>query len=204
MNDDEILDFVEFARTRDVHLRFIEYMPFTGQSNYHSSERFCSRWLYPPSPRQREEGSRDMRFAQRLFSLFLSLPPSLSFIQTHTHTHTRACIHYTYVRAYPHAHANTHTHTHTHTHTLSLSLTHTHTHNTLTTGNKWSHGKFVSYKTMLEMIRAKYPDLSPVHSSSNDTSKVCTAIPALNASLLPSLPSPPPSPLDDRHHYVSV
>lgn len=30
MNDDEILDFVEFTKDRDVDVRFIEYMPFTG------------------------------------------------------------------------------------------------------------------------------------------------------------------------------
>ncbi|CAA9994495.1 unnamed protein product [Nesidiocoris tenuis] len=29
-NDDEILDFVEFTRDRNVDVRFIEYMPFTG------------------------------------------------------------------------------------------------------------------------------------------------------------------------------
>lgn len=29
-NDDEILDFVEFTKDRNVDIRFIEYMPFTG------------------------------------------------------------------------------------------------------------------------------------------------------------------------------
>lgn len=29
-NDDEILDFVEFTKDREVDVRFIEYMPFTG------------------------------------------------------------------------------------------------------------------------------------------------------------------------------
>lgn len=29
-NDDEILDFVEFTKDKDVDIRFIEYMPFTG------------------------------------------------------------------------------------------------------------------------------------------------------------------------------
>lgn len=29
-NDDEILDFVEFTKDRNVDVRFIEYMPFTG------------------------------------------------------------------------------------------------------------------------------------------------------------------------------
>lgn len=29
-NDDEICDFVEFTKDRNVDVRFIEYMPFTG------------------------------------------------------------------------------------------------------------------------------------------------------------------------------
>lgn len=29
-NDDEVLDFVEFTKDRCVDVRFIEYMPFTG------------------------------------------------------------------------------------------------------------------------------------------------------------------------------
>lgn len=29
-NDDEIVDFVEYTRTREVEVRFIEFMPFTG------------------------------------------------------------------------------------------------------------------------------------------------------------------------------
>lgn len=30
LNDDELLDFVEFTRERPVDVRFIEYMPFDG------------------------------------------------------------------------------------------------------------------------------------------------------------------------------
>jgi molybdenum cofactor biosynthesis enzyme MoaA len=30
INDDEILDFVEFTKDKDVYIRFIEYMPFDG------------------------------------------------------------------------------------------------------------------------------------------------------------------------------
>lgn len=30
VNDDEVMDFVEFTRDRPVDVRFIEYMPFTG------------------------------------------------------------------------------------------------------------------------------------------------------------------------------
>jgi cyclic pyranopterin phosphate synthase len=32
INDDEINTFVEFVRDRDVYVRFIEYMPFNGNS----------------------------------------------------------------------------------------------------------------------------------------------------------------------------
>lgn len=32
VNDDELLDFVEFARDRPVHVRFIEFMPFAGNA----------------------------------------------------------------------------------------------------------------------------------------------------------------------------
>jgi molybdenum cofactor biosynthesis enzyme MoaA len=33
INDDEILDFVEFTKDKDVYVRFIEYMPFDGNGN---------------------------------------------------------------------------------------------------------------------------------------------------------------------------
>lgn len=29
-NDDEVLDFVELTKTKNICVRFIEYMPFTG------------------------------------------------------------------------------------------------------------------------------------------------------------------------------
>jgi cyclic pyranopterin phosphate synthase len=32
-NDDEILDFIEFTKNKDIYLRFIEYMPFDGNRN---------------------------------------------------------------------------------------------------------------------------------------------------------------------------
>lgn len=40
-NDDEILDFVELSQNKDVHIRFIEYMPLGGEAdeeNFMSSE----------------------------------------------------------------------------------------------------------------------------------------------------------------------
>lgn len=30
VNDNEILDFVELTRNKNIHVRFIEYMPFSG------------------------------------------------------------------------------------------------------------------------------------------------------------------------------
>ncbi|TVY34163.1 Molybdenum cofactor biosynthesis protein [Lachnellula subtilissima] len=38
-------------------------------------------------------------------------------------------------------------------------------------GNKWSQGKMLSYQEMLDIIRAKYPDLRKVQDHKNDTSK---------------------------------
>jgi cyclic pyranopterin phosphate synthase len=32
-NDDEIIDFVEFSKDKNIFIRFIEYMPFDGNSN---------------------------------------------------------------------------------------------------------------------------------------------------------------------------
>jgi cyclic pyranopterin phosphate synthase len=40
VNDDEILDFVEFTRNKNVNVRFIEYMPFDG--NVWSTEKLVS------------------------------------------------------------------------------------------------------------------------------------------------------------------
>jgi cyclic pyranopterin phosphate synthase len=38
-------------------------------------------------------------------------------------------------------------------------------------GNKWSQGKMISYQEMLDIIRAKYPDLRRLPGHKNDTSK---------------------------------
>ncbi|KAI8922514.1 hypothetical protein DFJ77DRAFT_424870 [Powellomyces hirtus] len=38
-------------------------------------------------------------------------------------------------------------------------------------GNKWNEDKFVSYKTMLEMVKAVYPAVAKVSDEANDTSK---------------------------------
>ena len=39
-------------------------------------------------------------------------------------------------------------------------------------GNKWSHNKFVSYKEMLNKIKAKWPNFSRLADEPNHTSKV--------------------------------
>lgn len=40
------------------------------------------------------------------------------------------------------------------------------------TGNKWEMEKLVSYKEMVEKIRAKWPTFAPLENGPNDTSKV--------------------------------
>jgi molybdenum cofactor biosynthesis enzyme MoaA len=35
INDDEIIDFVEFTKNKDVYVRFIEYMPFDGNGKFY-------------------------------------------------------------------------------------------------------------------------------------------------------------------------
>lgn len=42
VNDDEIVDFVEWTRTRKVSLRFIEFMPFNG-NNWNSDKKVSSK-----------------------------------------------------------------------------------------------------------------------------------------------------------------
>lgn len=39
-------------------------------------------------------------------------------------------------------------------------------------GNKWADNKLVPYKEMLELIRARFPDLQRLQDGPNDTSKV--------------------------------
>jgi cyclic pyranopterin phosphate synthase len=58
VNDDELCDFVEFARARPVNLRFIEYMPFKGNrweraaflSHLGMMDLLRQRYLLIPSP----------------------------------------------------------------------------------------------------------------------------------------------------------
>ncbi len=42
VNDDEILDFVEFTRDKNVDVRFIEYMPFDGERGGIHVESWCA------------------------------------------------------------------------------------------------------------------------------------------------------------------
>lgn len=37
LNDDEVFDFVEMTRQKNIHVRFIEYMPFGG-NKWHSTK----------------------------------------------------------------------------------------------------------------------------------------------------------------------
>lgn len=63
-NDDEIGDFVEYTRDRDVEVRFIEFMPFTGNKwddsklVPHRSALEALRRLHPGAREAREAGAR--------------------------------------------------------------------------------------------------------------------------------------------------
>jgi len=57
-NDDEILDFVDFAKDKDVHLRFIEFMPFFS-NGWHEEK-------YIPN----EKVKRKIQRSYKLFPLF--------------------------------------------------------------------------------------------------------------------------------------
>lgn len=37
INDDEVIDFVEMTKHKNIHVRFIEYMPFGG-NKWHSTK----------------------------------------------------------------------------------------------------------------------------------------------------------------------
>lgn len=40
LNDHEVLDFVEMTRDKAISVRFIEFMPFTGQAFYQLARQF--------------------------------------------------------------------------------------------------------------------------------------------------------------------
>lgn len=66
VNDDELADFVEFARGRPLALRFIEYMPFP--ENGWSAARFvpCDAMVERLRRRYRVEGSGELRSASAI------------------------------------------------------------------------------------------------------------------------------------------
>jgi len=41
-NDDEIFDFIEFTKDKNIYLRFIEYMPFDDNSKF----KFCLKFIF--------------------------------------------------------------------------------------------------------------------------------------------------------------
>jgi len=43
LNDTEVLDFVEMTKQKDVSVRFIEFMPFTGLSTPRTRSHFSDR-----------------------------------------------------------------------------------------------------------------------------------------------------------------
>ena len=83
LNDDEILDFVRLTETLPVHMRFIEYMPFSG--NRWNFQKFVSyremlgvvlgAW---PHLTKLDDGQNDTAKVGNFFIPSLTISPSLS------------------------------------------------------------------------------------------------------------------------------
>ena len=88
VNDDEVEAFAEFARDRDLIMRFIEFMPLdadhawkremvvTGRRNY---RRISARWPLVPVVHERSETARKFRFADGRGEIGLIAPVSQPF-----------------------------------------------------------------------------------------------------------------------------
>jgi len=72
LNDDEVEDFAEFARERDLIMRFIEFMPLDADRHWSRDavvpaaevkRRIEARHKLVPIPHQRSETARKYRFA---------------------------------------------------------------------------------------------------------------------------------------------
>jgi len=93
-NDDEVVDFAEFARTHDLRVRFIEFMPLDGRPEWDrrivvsGAEMLASirdRYaLVPVEPAVRSETARRYRFAD-------GAPGELGFITTITQPFCDGC-----------------------------------------------------------------------------------------------------------------
>ena len=72
LNDDEVEAFAEFARARDLVMRFIEFMPLDADRHWtrdlvvpaaEVQRRIEARWKLEPLPHERSETARKFRFA---------------------------------------------------------------------------------------------------------------------------------------------
>ncbi len=88
INDDEVEAFAEFARDRDLIMRFIEYMPldadraWTRESVVTGAEvlsRISARWPLVPLAHERSETARKYRFADGRGEIGLISPVSQPF-----------------------------------------------------------------------------------------------------------------------------
>jgi cyclic pyranopterin phosphate synthase len=88
INDDEIEAFAEFARDRDLIMRFIEFMPLDGDHAWRRDmvvsaaeihSRIHARWPLVPIAHERSETARKYRFADGRGEIGLVAPVSQPF-----------------------------------------------------------------------------------------------------------------------------
>jgi cyclic pyranopterin phosphate synthase len=88
LNDDEVEAFAEFARERDLIMRFIEFMPLDADRTWtrdlvvtaaEIKRRIEARWELVPVPHERSETARKYRFADGRGEIGLIAPVSQPF-----------------------------------------------------------------------------------------------------------------------------
>ncbi|HTW22438.1 MAG TPA: GTP 3',8-cyclase MoaA [Candidatus Baltobacteraceae bacterium] len=88
INDDEVEAFAEFARDRDLIMRFIEYMPLDADRSWTRDSvvtgaevlrRIAARWPLVPIAHERSETARKYRFADGRGEIGLISPVSQPF-----------------------------------------------------------------------------------------------------------------------------
>jgi GTP 3',8-cyclase len=88
INDDEVEAFAEFARDRDLIMRFIEFMPLDADHTWNREmvvtaaeihQRISARWPLVPVAHERSETARKYRFADGRGEIGLIAPVSQPF-----------------------------------------------------------------------------------------------------------------------------
>jgi cyclic pyranopterin phosphate synthase len=88
LNDDEVEAFAEFARDRDLIMRFIEFMPLDADRHWTRDlvvtaaeirRRIEARWKLEPIPHERSETARKFRFTDGRGQIGLIAPVSEPF-----------------------------------------------------------------------------------------------------------------------------